>query len=186
MFILVEDNSKQKKKGHRPKKFENPSTVISFRADKEKYEQNKELFRSRIETTIKQVTEEIKNKKGINQEGSIIRYFTKKEEVPKMPTIKRKLTPSPKSSKEFSWAEFNLDGEIHEYLPPTQNKRNKPEENEKVNEFYSGNRKDIKEKVRQFIEKQEKEEQEKELSREEIFEEFKEVIDVELDEFKER
>ncbi|MFX1370558.1 MAG: hypothetical protein ACFFCE_01760 [Promethearchaeota archaeon] len=183
---MPEGDSKRKKKGHRPKKFENPSTVISFRADKEKYKQHKELFRERIETTIKQVTEEINNKKEKKQEGRITQYFNKNKEIPKKQSIKRKITPPPKSSRDFTRTEFDLDGNLQEYPNSKQNNTSKQLEKEQLDTFYHENQKEIKDKVKQFIEEQEQQEQEKDLTREEIFEEFEEEIDVELDEFKER
>ncbi|MFX1568138.1 MAG: hypothetical protein ACFFCV_07200 [Promethearchaeota archaeon] len=186
MFQIAEDNLEKKKRGHRPKKFENPSKVISFRADKEKYEQNKDLFRTRIESTIKEVTEEINSNKVNKQKGSITKYFNKKEESPKKQTIKRKISPSLRSKKEFTKVDFDLDGELREYPTLSQNDKHKELEDKNLEKFYDKNQKEIKEKVKQFIEEQDKHEQEKEMSKEEIFNEFEEVIDVDIDEFKER
>jgi hypothetical protein len=65
----VEDGKQNgRKKGGRKKKYGegNESLVTSFRLNKNKYVKNRELYRSRIEKTIKDVDKEIDRKKMVD------------------------------------------------------------------------------------------------------------------------
>lgn len=60
------------KRGGRKKKYGegNESQVTSFRLDKKKYTRNRELYRSRIEETIKKVDREIDRKKKLEKDNN--------------------------------------------------------------------------------------------------------------------
>ncbi len=68
---MEEGGINRKKRGGRKKKYGegNESQVTSFRLNKKKYAKNRELYRSRIEATIKKVDKEIDRKK-ILEKGS--------------------------------------------------------------------------------------------------------------------
>lgn len=66
---MTEGRREERRRGGRKKKYGegNESQVTSFRLNKKKYAKNRELYRSRIEETIKNVDKEIDRKKKVKK-----------------------------------------------------------------------------------------------------------------------
>jgi len=160
-------NKKKRSKG-RPKKFEGESKVISFRVDKEIYEKKKDVIRERINHVIER---EVKNKDKTNK----VETFERKDKINERDFKQEIIKPK-----------YNNNARKIEEEDKEQEENKIDDKDEDLINYYEKKRNEVKSKVSKFIEENPVKEEiipkKRDLS--EIYNEFKDFIDVDNTQFK--
>ena len=189
---MSEEKKKSKGKRGRSKKFESESKVVSFRIQKDVYEGNKDEIREKINGVIENEVDTINRKSDVKKQvkhisRSFLRNKPSKKETKGLEGLNIDSTVKSESIVNKVESKPTINKTIK--LNPVEEEIEKKKREEELEKFYYAKKGEIKEKVKKIAGtidlETESSKKKKGMNKEDIFNEFKDFIDIDDDEFEE-